>query len=117
MPECTDVVFRYGLSENARAIIDMIAQRTLADPQQTNSKRDQPSRKPAFDLQFFLRDVFADFFSAQRYAPGLGNPIWSRMRQTTVSTTAVRESGRLRKEGTAGRTIPPASSKVTTLRA
>jgi hypothetical protein len=37
-------------------------QRTLPDPQQTNSKRDQPSRKPAFDLQLLLREVFADPF-------------------------------------------------------
>src|SRR5215475_4945446 len=97
MPKRADVIFRHRLPDNARSIVNLVTERTLPDPQQTNSKRDQPSRKPAFDLQrFFLRDVFADpFCSPQRYAPWLGNPIWSRMRQTTVSTTAVRELGRL----------------------
>src|SRR5205814_9661259 len=115
MPKRADVVFRYRFPEDARAIVNMITQRTLPDSQQTNSKRDQPSRKPAFDLQLFLRDVFADAFcSPQRYAPRLGNPLWSRMRQTTVSTTAARELGRLEKEGPAGRTIELASGKLTT---
>src|SRR6266850_1082273 len=91
MPERADVIFRHRFPEDARAIVNVITQRALPHPQQTNSKRDQPSRKPAFDLQLFLRDVFADpFCSLQRYAPWLGNPIWSRMRQTTVSTTAAR---------------------------
>jgi hypothetical protein len=53
----------------------MITQRAFPYPQQVHSKRDQPSRKPAFDLQLFFRDVFADPFSPQRYAPGVGNPI------------------------------------------
>ena len=35
-----------------------------------NSKRDQPYSNPPFDLQFFLGEVFADFFSPHRYAPG-----------------------------------------------
>jgi hypothetical protein len=75
VPERADVIFRHGFPHDVRSIINMITQRTLPHPQQPNSKRDQPSRKPAFDLQLFLRDVFADPFSAQRYAPGLGNPI------------------------------------------
>ena len=96
MPERADVIFRHRFPEDARPIVNFVTERTLPDPQQTNSKRNQPSRKPAFDLQLFLRDGFADPFSSpQRYAPWLGNPIWSRMRQTTVSTTAVRELGRL----------------------
>jgi len=95
MPERADVIFRHRFPEDARVIVNFVTQRPLPDPQQTNSKRDQPSRQPAFDLQLFLRDGFADLFSPQRCAPGVGNPIWSRMRQTTVSTTAVRELGRL----------------------
>ena len=96
MPQPADVIFRYWFAENARAVVNFIAQRTLPHPQQANSERDQPSRKPAFDLQLFSREVFAESaFSPQRYAPGLGNPIWSRMRQTTVSTRSVIELGRL----------------------
>jgi len=95
VPERADVIFRHRFSENACPILDVIMQRTLPDPQQTNSKRDEPSRKPAFDIQLLLREVFADPFWPQRYAPGLGKPIWSSMRQTTVSTMAVRELGRL----------------------
>jgi len=75
MPERADVIFYYRFSEDACAIVNLITQRTLPEPQQTNSKRDQASRNPAFDLQLLLRNVFADPFSPQRYAPGLGNPI------------------------------------------
>jgi hypothetical protein len=75
MPERADVIFRYRFPEDARAIVNMITQRAFPYPQQVHSKRDQPSRKPAFDLQLFFRDVFADPFSPQRYAPGVGNPI------------------------------------------
>ena len=60
--------------------------------------RDQPPRKPTFDLQFFFGELFANaeaFLCPQRYALGLGSPIWSRMRQTTVSTMASTEPGRL----------------------
>ena len=75
MPERANVIFHYWLAENTRAIVNFVTQRACPGSQQTNSKRDQTPRKPAFDFQLFLRDVFADSFSAQRYAPGLGNPI------------------------------------------
>src|SRR4029077_16013194 len=77
MPECADVIFRHRFPEDARPIVNSAPQLPPPNPQQTNSKRDQPSRKPAFDLQLSLRDVFADSFSAQRYAPELGIPISS----------------------------------------
>ena len=96
VPECADVIFSYRSAENARAIVNFVTQCTLPNPQQTNSERDQPPRNPAFDLQLFLRDIFADARSSpQRYAREFGNPIWSRIRQTTVSTIAVTEFGRL----------------------
>jgi len=75
MPQRTYVIFRDRFTEDARPIVNLITQRTLPQTQQTNSKRDEAPRKTAFDLQLFLRDVFADPFSPQRYAPGLGNPI------------------------------------------
>jgi|SRR6516225_3354914 len=101
VPERADVIFaagwrRGGKFGDPRAIVDFITQCTSPELQQTKSKRDQPSREPAFDLQLFFREVFAGARSSpQRYVAGLGSPIWSRMRHTTVSTTAVMELGRL----------------------
>ena len=62
MPQRADIIFRHRFPEDARAIVNFVTERALPNPQQTNSERDQPPRKPAFDLQLLLRKVFADFF-------------------------------------------------------
>ena len=55
VPERSDVIFRDRSANDARAVVDFITQRTSPELQQTKSKRDQPSRKPTFDLQLFGR--------------------------------------------------------------
>src|SRR4029077_5142322 len=109
VPERGDVIFPRGFADNVRPVIDFIAQCPRPNLQQPESERDQPSREPTFDLQFFLR--FAETLCCpQRYVWGLGSPIWSRIRQTTVSTTAVTEPGRLYHDGHAGSPVAPPSS-------
>src|SRR5207248_8312886 len=116
VPKRSDIIFSHRSTDDTRPVIDFVAQSARPNLQQVKAKRDQPSRKPTFDFQCFLR--LADALCCpQRYVCGFGSPIWSRIRQTTVSTTAATESGRLDNEGIAGITIAPASSSVTILRA
>src|SRR4029077_9363090 len=94
VPKRSNIIFGHRSADNARPVIDFVTQRARPNLQQIKSERDQPSRQPTFDFQCFLR--FANALSSpQRYVWGFGSPIWSRIRQTTVSTTAAMESGRL----------------------
>ena len=66
VPKRDDVISFNRLSDNARAVVHFVAQRSGQNLQQTKSKRDQPSRAPAFDLQVFFREVFAVWVAGQR---------------------------------------------------
>src|SRR5882724_6288296 len=59
MPERADVILVHRFSNNAGAIVDLVAQRAPQKLEQAKSKRDQPARAPTFDLQLFFRGVFA----------------------------------------------------------
>ena len=55
MPERGNVISRHGFSQNVCAVVDFVSERARPNLQQIKSKRDQPSRRPTFDLQGFLR--------------------------------------------------------------
>lgn len=55
MPKRADIIFGDRFSNNASAIVDFVTQGPPQPFQEIKSKRDQPSRFPAFDLQDFLR--------------------------------------------------------------
>ncbi len=63
VPERADVILRDRSADHTRAVVDFITQRTSPELQQTKSKRDQPSRKPAFDLQLFFRELLGEALS------------------------------------------------------
>ena len=66
VPERADIIFRNRFADNPRLVIYLVAQRSRPKLQKPKSKRDQPSRELAFDLQFFLGFAGA-LFSPQRY--------------------------------------------------
>lgn len=55
MPERGNVISRHWFSQNIRAVVDFVTERARPNLQQVKSKPDQPSRRPTFDLQGFLR--------------------------------------------------------------
>ena len=55
MPERSNVISSYRFPKKIRAIVDFVAESARPHLEQIKSKRDQPSRAPAFDLQGFLR--------------------------------------------------------------
>ena len=66
MPERGNVISRHWFSQNIRAVLDFVMERARPNLEQIKSKRDQPSRPPAFDLQGFLRAPRREAWSAQR---------------------------------------------------
>ena len=54
MPESCDVISFQGLPDDAGAVVDFEAKRSCPHSQEMKSKRDQPSRGAAFDLQLFF---------------------------------------------------------------
>jgi len=55
MPERSNVISRDRFSQKMSAIVDFVTERARPNLEQVKSKRDQPSRRPTFDLQGFLR--------------------------------------------------------------
>ena len=55
MPERGNVISSYRFPKKIRAIVHFVAECARPNLEQIKSKRDQPSRTPAFDLQGFLR--------------------------------------------------------------
>jgi len=53
MPKRCDVISGGPRADNARAVVHFVAKRARQDLEHVKSKRDQPSRAPAFDLQGF----------------------------------------------------------------
>ena len=65
VPERADIIFRNRFADNPRLVVYFVAQRSRPNLQKPKSERDQPSREPTFDLQFFLRFA-GTLFSPQR---------------------------------------------------
>src|ERR1051326_8518916 len=76
VPERANKIFRARFSDDAGAIIDFVTQCPAQNSQKIKTKRNKPSRGPAFDLQgFFLPAPRRGVSSAQRYVRALGRPI------------------------------------------
>lgn len=78
--------------DNPAAILYLEMQSSHQELDQLISELDQDSGAPTFDLQLFSCVLFSSF---QRNARAFGNPIWSRIRHTTVSATCSTDEGRL----------------------
>ena len=93
MPNGEKVGMLFAPGDDPAAILQFETEGAHPELDQPVSELDQPSCPPTFDFQFGASLLAASSF--HRYARGLGNPIWSRIRQTTVSATSSTEAGRL----------------------
>ena len=88
VPQCTNETFRDWSDQDFSAVLDFKTNGMRPNLKQPESECDKNARSETFwiELQIFSRPACS---FCQRNACALGNPSWSRIRQTTVSAMSL----------------------------